>query len=94
MLYVIVDELTDAKLFELSSHITRKSVLRKLSLALDIPLCDADKVLLENPLDIDEAAYDLLKTWRMSQPSHKYAYYAMLKALEEANMQHFIEALK
>ena len=94
LLCVIVDELTDEKLWELSKHITCASDLHRLCFALGISYHELAAVLYAYRDGINVAAFELLRQWQKSQPNSKNAYSAMCKALKEARMPYAIHALK
>ena len=87
--------LTDAQLVLLSEEINLPRKLRKLGivgLKIDNNIIDSA---LQNNTDIVEAAYDVLKQWRDSQPDKTSAYTQICQALTDVKMEMLInETLK
>ena len=87
-------ELTDEMLLILASCITGSAELRVLGFhGLNMEFHRVDAHLSNSPHSITDAAYEMIREWRLSQPDRKQAYRSLCGALKDANMALLIERL-
>ena len=88
-------ELTDSMILSLSEKINKEGDLRKLAI---LGLAVSDDVisgsLYRNQNDINGAAYDVLKTWRLQYQVGTEARDKLREALKSVNMSYCLQALQ
>ena len=82
-------------MLELSKQFTTPLDLRDVAFrGLGLPSTTVDMHIQSNQSRICEAAYNLLKDWRSTQPNLRIAYANMVKALENADRALYKKALE
>ena len=84
-------ELTDSMLWNLAQQFTNSCQLRTLGQKLQkLDNSKIDTSLTNYGHDINAAAYDVLRKWRVSQDNDTVAYKDICEALKEAELNFFI----
>ena len=91
----IVDALEDLHVLNISQRVTSEQELRNLGTkALKVPEYIIDTALYNHRTSIQDAAHDVLSTWRKQYQSSQEAYLDLLAALKRAKMNQLATQLR
>ena len=88
-------ELTDIHVLKLSTKITSANELKNLTITgLNLDHSMVENHIINNPNDIQSAAYDLLNEWKKSQLSSRIAFQNLCEALKRSDMNILLKVLE
>ena len=91
----IVDTLEDLHVLNISQRVTSEQELRNLGTkALKVPEHIIDTALYDNRTSIQDAAHDVLSTWRKQYQSSQGAYLDLLAGLKRAKINQLVTQLR